>query len=460
MSVFNPVLEGKSTVYQRSNTTEILFIHVHAIRFTGGSRQEYKDQADRLLIGDQFSKFISRAGPKFKEIGVSAALANIAALQQYGATNGRGVFCSMLRLRFEEARPPEEKFTVTSGTSEETSQEALQRATNLTSQEQLSSFDAIETDAYFTFGLLSVALVRSGSTDEPDPNVFPMIHVYLVFIWYLASVEPAMALVERFIPWGDLVAYLNKLAEPKMMTARVYSTKFPGSTDGGKGRPLPEDYALRGQPYTREYFPVNWHKDAGIDDEERLIELPSFRKPRTERILWAGHKIACFNRWILYNDKTCGFSETSYVKELPPWDANKMLEPTSLVDVGISDATKVSQPQQQSRLALSTPPSLSPSASVTRDSVEPACSSPAPTPKYILKRASRPPEDVKMEDASSTKQENIASMTEKIHPATEEWLNTLERKTPLKKERIAYDGITEKVRVYDVSDETKELSKI
>ncbi|RPB22954.1 hypothetical protein L211DRAFT_884268, partial [Terfezia boudieri ATCC MYA-4762] len=46
------------------------------------------------------------------------------------------------------------------------------------------------------------------------------------------------------------------------------------------GRPLPEDWTLRGLEFTRNYFPSGWIEEAKVDDEERLLELPSFLAAR------------------------------------------------------------------------------------------------------------------------------------------------------------------------------------
>lgn len=40
------------------------------------------------------------------------------------------------------------------------------------------------------------------------------------------------------------------------------------------------------------YFPDGWIEGAKVDDEERLLDLPSFLAARKERILWLGYMIA------------------------------------------------------------------------------------------------------------------------------------------------------------------------
>ncbi len=72
------------------------------------------------------------------------------------------------------------------------------------------------------------------------------------------------------------------------MTSRVWGEGFPKTSDG-VDRPLPEDFALRGQLYSQNYFPGNWFQVI----EERALELSSMAAPRLERILWLGIRIAC-----------------------------------------------------------------------------------------------------------------------------------------------------------------------
>ncbi len=73
------------------------------------------------------------------------------------------------------------------------------------------------------------------------------------------------------------------------MTSKIYADVFPGQESD---RPLPEDFVVRGQMYSLWYYPRAWFEDANIDEEERLLELPSTTASRVERILWLGIRIA------------------------------------------------------------------------------------------------------------------------------------------------------------------------
>lgn len=134
------------------------------------------------------------------------------------------------------------------------------------------------------YEILTIALERGGG------DVLPHIHIWLVFILHIKSSEPAIRLLENDFPWEALVSLLNSLtSEPE--TDKFETENFP-IPEQGIGRPLPEDYTLRGLDWAKTYFPEGWFEDAQVDDEERLMELPSMESVRVERILWIATRIA------------------------------------------------------------------------------------------------------------------------------------------------------------------------
>ncbi len=134
--------------------------------------------------------------------------------------------------------------------------------------------------------MLAISLRRLG-----DRNVYPLVHVSIMFLFSLASVNKAMKYVEQDVPWGEICSFLNSLAKQDAFTSRVWTKEFP-RPENAYGRPLPEDFAMRGRLYTGGFFPETWFSDAMVDDEERSLELPSMAAPRAERILWLGARIA------------------------------------------------------------------------------------------------------------------------------------------------------------------------
>lgn len=135
------------------------------------------------------------------------------------------------------------------------------------------------------YDILKIALERIG-----DANVLPHVHIWLVFLMHIRTSEPATRLLENEFPWDSLVAMLNFLI--KSFDSEGFGGEMFPVPEKGVGRPLPEDYTLRGLDWSKLYFPERWFEDAQVDDEERSLELPSMANIRVERILWLATRIA------------------------------------------------------------------------------------------------------------------------------------------------------------------------
>ena len=81
-------------------------------------------------------------------------------------------------------------------------------------------------------------------------------------------------------------------------------------------RPAPEEFAMRGLPWTVDYFSPDWFDNENIEDENQYKEDPSMNSDyRPERILWLGSQIAKAGKWIIYNSVNHGFSVTPAICE-------------------------------------------------------------------------------------------------------------------------------------------------
>jgi len=111
------------------------------------------------------------------------------------------------------------------------------------------------------------------------------------------------------VPWAEIAAFLTLLVAtvPEQAFPKPWDQLFPKPAEG-VGRPLPEDFVMRGQIWSEPYFPSSWFVAAAIDDEERVLELPSMAVPRVDRILGLGSSLAEYNRWISYDSKSRTFS--------------------------------------------------------------------------------------------------------------------------------------------------------
>ena len=103
MTLFNPILIGKESATRRSSSVETVFIKAHGSLFIKGPTDpsDQFDEAMKQLEGDElFDKYIDKTATRFKEIGVFAAVANIAAMFEYGIAKP-GVPKPILRLAFD-----------------------------------------------------------------------------------------------------------------------------------------------------------------------------------------------------------------------------------------------------------------------------------------------------------------------------------------------------------------------
>ena len=298
MTLFNPILNGKQSAIHRSPSFETMFIRVHGILFTKGqadSSDRFHEAHRELEANNLLDIYITHITTRFKEVGVFAAIANIAALFEYGIAK-HGVPKPILRLAFdafENANQVNDEVPLAGSSKSSDSQSNPQLARFGTSDFEAvmssasgPSMEVLALASKIAFSTLRISLKRL-----EDPNVHPLVHVYLVFLRTLVRVEQAMKCIETFVPWNGICSFLNSLATPSRIADPTYRSRDFPEPEEGPGRPLPEDFVMRGQLYSQWYFPEAWFTDAMIDDE-RSLDLPSMAEPRANRLFWLGHCIA------------------------------------------------------------------------------------------------------------------------------------------------------------------------
>ncbi|KAI9732146.1 MAG: hypothetical protein M1834_004242 [Cirrosporium novae-zelandiae] len=233
------------------------------------------DVQSMIKLPELLDYHISSAPMKFKEEGPWIAVANHAALFEYGAPHS--IFARGYKSRFSD--------------------EALE-ITETDPQLTRESLETIRHVSKLTFGLFLRILRRS-----KDMHIHNYLHVTLVFLSSLASVDEAMKLVESDIPWKALAEYLNMLAGSKGDTL-LYD----------QSRPLPEDYVIRGQIWSVKNYPNDWFEtnERPKLDEERSLDLPPMKVSRIARILTLSFDLASFGKWLIYDKDSNRFS-TPYV---------------------------------------------------------------------------------------------------------------------------------------------------
>ncbi|KAL8894031.1 MAG: hypothetical protein Q9192_004692, partial [Flavoplaca navasiana] len=301
MALFQPVLDGKTFSHHRMKALELAYIKMHGVLF---DRPQDEETFRETLISIQnglLDAYIDRITSNFKEQGLYIATANIAGLFQYGGSGRSKVHRSLFWLAFMDVKKTRDQLAnpeVPPSTEQPFSLDGDSRPASPMSPkaEKISSLETTndtQTSSFLSkaselaFSSLSITLRRHG-----DKNVFPFVHCMFVFLWNLASIESIMRYVQEEIPWNDICSFLNTLAKQENMTPAVLdSDNFPKSGEKGE-RPLPEDFFMRGQLFALDYLHTGWCENNLVDEEERMLELPSMTATRVERLLWLGVRMA------------------------------------------------------------------------------------------------------------------------------------------------------------------------
>ncbi|KAL8801158.1 MAG: hypothetical protein Q9182_004663 [Xanthomendoza sp. 2 TL-2023] len=309
MTLFQPILDGKTQHNHRIKALEIAYIKAHGILFDRPQEDEAFQEIVASIRNGLLDGYIDRVTSNFREQGLYIAIANIAAFFEYGGSSHthssifRQAFNAARALNDEKSAPESQGATDTAFSLDSDSKPASpvppfkfdSSASGSSSENQKSSFP-ISKASELAFISLSIALRRHG-----DKNVFPFIHCMFVFLWNLASIGSIMEYVRADVPWDDVCCFLNTLAKPEAMTSAILdSDAFPRSNDKAE-RPLPEDFFMRGQVFVLNYAPTCWIEEDLVDEEERMLELPSMTATRVDRLLWLGIRIAKMNKWIYYD---------------------------------------------------------------------------------------------------------------------------------------------------------------
>ncbi|MCJ1464224.1 hypothetical protein MMC07_002837 [Pseudocyphellaria aurata] len=305
LQCFSSMRNGKKSDHIQPSLFAATFIKAHEILFTGESFEDFDANVAWLTNKSILDEYIDMTAARFKEQGIYAAIANVAALFEDAEEDAKAVGIDVntktVALEKTQARLAFCQHTTSFGgySIQSPVDSARSSLTTQTTIEPKPSVAFLTMASKLAFSTLSVCLRRIN-----DSNVLPLVNVYLLFLRDLAQIEGAVAYVENDIPWNQICVFLNELAKPGAMTPRVRSVHFP-DTENSLGRPLPEDFVMRGQ----WYFPESRiSTDTAIDYNERVLELPSMDAARVERILWSGFCLASVNRWIRFNNLTEKFS--------------------------------------------------------------------------------------------------------------------------------------------------------
>lgn len=289
------------------------------------------------------------------------AISNICAITGYGDNNNP---ITVALKAFSSLRPSDAANDTRAQPMEEAPAAQSVSSENDTKDTTVSTSTQLSNALRLFTGTYDIVCRRFG-----DNNILPFLHVTLVFVYHLTFCPDAMAHVAPHFPWKLTASMLNTLlngsspsssspstaavapvsnvSQAAGLAQLVESKQFPGSekgvsatTEGGeKGdstalagpsvgagrrkRPLPDDYAMRGFPWVKKYFPDGWFvTEDRIDDDDKYFEVPSMLEERKERVVWLGCRIAEREdgKWLRFDNEAKRFGVS------PEYDVELELE--------------------------------------------------------------------------------------------------------------------------------------
>jgi hypothetical protein len=231
LTLFNPIL---GTGRRQPLSFETTSIRAHGILL----RREPSDslpQFEKALedLDGLLDKYISKAISRVNEMGVSVAVSNIAALFEYGTQNqGK----CRLRLAYKNAQKVKGKPTESNFDDSGNLPSSTGPPDSKVDDIDLSEFEAAATSISYPSRLASTILAIFLKRTQ-DKNIYPLLHVYLTFIWSLILVQQAWSpveneavwkIIDKDMPWITICTFLNTLlVEPKDMPQKDLAEDFP-----------------------------------------------------------------------------------------------------------------------------------------------------------------------------------------------------------------------------------------
>ncbi|KAK6336133.1 hypothetical protein TWF696_001700 [Orbilia brochopaga] len=323
LTLFDPTALKEQDI-EGNQSADATFVLLHSICFTFVNQDAFAEKKDEYL--DLLDKKIGAAKLKFKVQGVYIAICGVASLFQYNLKEGRMKLATTAKENEKATKEAEASYKAAQMQKQEPdnslppgpvidgSDAKNPLATRPPELDPSLNFDISLTHAQeLAFDILTLAFDR-----ENDPAVQPHIHVWLVFLNYLKDYPEGMALIVKKFPWEKLAHYatqlLKKRRSDEAVLARIHdSDSFPIVQKGF--RPLPEEFMMRGLEIARRYFPYGYFSRIQVDDDERLIELPSMNLVREEKMLWLLVKFAN-GPWLRYDPNRFSFTVSPELRAL------------------------------------------------------------------------------------------------------------------------------------------------
>jgi hypothetical protein len=296
MTLFNIFL-GQTEAPPHVSQLDAYYVRGHALLFCKEQPEEFTKCQSGFL--DLLNQHIGRVGPKWREQGAWVIISLMAALFDYGNDSPlRRAFVLGFHSLEQQVRVVSPG-SQTQGPSAQQPENADTDA-NMEDAKSLSTVDEKTQRAWddaleLTVATSKLVLLRTG-----DKNVLPFIHILLAFTLSLTSISAANSQVAssyvvtqilQNLPREELSEFLNTLVTPGQVDPLYESDSFI-QPEKGDTIPLPEDYLIRGQVWSQDYFPTDLFKSSDSDDEEKNIEHASTVRMRQDRVLNLGYQLA------------------------------------------------------------------------------------------------------------------------------------------------------------------------
>lgn len=282
MSLFDPLLNDPKPLNQPIVASA--FVAAHGYLFTQSSSPSGLDVSGLAIQTQEFLQhldmYIGRLSAAFRLHGAYMSLSNFAAIFQYGAADA--VIPGEFKQNTGQLQPSEVYRTASEKWTPVDEVNAVE-AEFVKNQTQPSS-QLIFYGSFLTFQTLSAILGQVG-----NKNVYPAVHASCAFIWCVALNHISIKHIEVAVPWRKLATFLNTLILSETDLQPVESDNFPIIEEK---KHMPEDFLIRGQLWSQQYYPEGFFDKAPTEDDGRSIEYPSLSTTRTCRCLWLGVRLA------------------------------------------------------------------------------------------------------------------------------------------------------------------------
>lgn len=374
MTLLEPILTGGNQ-HVNVPLVELDFTKAHAILFTNNMQPEaeFTPTVARLFPG--LDAHIALSARSWTETGVYMAIVNSCALLSYGGDDNvlmKVLRDRINRIATEDdnsgtLEKDKVAFSKSTGSVRDVQMTDGLKETEEAQKQPLTPPPPPVANPQILKGLypaqrIATEMDRVVFSRFGDANCHGYIHARLVWMLCMARLPEGMVYVEHGFPWKELVVTLNhmiltcttytnieqdvfmqpqvdkKEEEEKKIKEIQFKQQQQQQAAAAAGdnspfvpaepadvvvpsappprrddeKPLPEDWSLRGLLWAEYNFPQGWFANMdSIDDDETLMETPSTRLTRKERVLWMACRLATYKTWIVYDDATHQFSVTA-----------------------------------------------------------------------------------------------------------------------------------------------------